>query len=526
MKAVDYVIACRALLIAACIGLAGPVFAQESILRIGSDATDITTLDPHRTAVSEEKGLISMIFGGLVRFPPGSADPEKIEGDLAESWQASADGLTWTFKLRHGVQFHRSYGEVNAEDVVYSLMRAADPKRSSFSSTFEPVKDVSALDSHTVRIQLKAPVPSLLGLVANYHGGMIVSRRADQDLKDAFKLKPVGFGPFEFVEHQKQREVVLKAHDKYFRGKPKIERIVYRFIPSEAIRGLAFATGELDLVAGQRDQRWVQRARLWAPPKDQSSVKVDVFGPGEFRTLMLNRRIKPLDDPRVREAVARAVDVQELVHFVGADIVKPGRSVVPPGYAGEVDVGPKFPYHLGKSKALLTEAGYANGITLRAVVSSTASQLSVMEVVQKQLKRAGINLTMDVVEHAAYHAQIRKDASAIIFYGAARFPVADSYLTEFYHSRSEIGAPTQVTNFSHCNAADKEIDAARATPNAAARSSLWRVAQVKINADLCAIPLFDLQQVWARRGALDYGVPLEGAMNLFPPINEKSTLKK
>ncbi|MDB5875344.1 MAG: extracellular solute-binding protein family 5 [Ramlibacter sp.] len=516
----------RTLILAACVTLSAPVLAQESVLRIGVAATDVSTLDPHRTGATQEKGLISMIFGGLVRFPPGSANPEKIESDLAESWQSSADGLVWTFKLRRGVQFHRNYGEATADDVIYSLTRAADPKRSSFSSTFEAIKEVRALDPYTVRIQLKAPVPSLLGLVANYHGGMIVSRKADQELKEGFKLKPVGFGPFEFVEHQTQREVVLKAHDKYFRGKPKIARVAYKFINSDTTRGLAFATGELDLIAGQRDQRWVERARKWAPPKDQAPVKVDVFGPGEYRTLMLNRRIKPLDDPRVREAVARAVDVQELVRFVGGDVATAGRSVVPPGYAGEADVAPKFGHDLARAKTLLTEAGHPNGITLKVVVSNVGPQLSVMEVIQGQLKRAGITLAMDVMEHTTYHAQIRKDVSALVFYGAARFPVADSYLTEFYHSRSEIGAPTQVTNFSHCSAADKEIDAARAEPNAVSRNSLWRLAQVKINADLCAVPLFDLQQVWVRRGSLDYGSPLEGALNLIPPITEKTTFKK
>ena len=496
-----------------------PAAAQEKVLRVGAQATDIATLDPHRTSSTHEKGPISWIFGGLVRFPPGSADPAKIEGDLAESWVRATDGLTWTFKLRKGVQFHRGYGEATAEDVVYSLARATDPKRSSFSSSFQQFQKVEALDAYTVRITLKAPVPSLLGLVSNYHGGMVVSRKADQELGDGFKLKPVGFGPFEFVEHQTQRELTLKAHDKYYRGKPKIDKIAYKFISSDASRDLAFTSGELDLSHGKREQRWVERAR------QSTGSKVDVFGPGEFRTIFINANIKPLDDRRVREALARAIDVPQLIKFVGADVLRPGVSVVPPGYLGEADVGPKFPHDIAKVKALLAEAGFPQGITIKAVVSNNNAQQPVMEVIQNQLKRAGINLVMDVVDHTTYHAQIRKDVSAIVFYGAARFPVADSYLTEFYHSASEIGAPKQVTNFSHCKVADAEIDAARSTADPAKRLALWRTAQEKINAEICAVPLFDLQQVWLRRDRLDYGVKLEGALNLAPPISELSSLK-
>ena len=251
---------------------------------------------------------------------------------------------------------------------------------------------------------------------------------------------------------------------------------------------------------------------------------MDVFGPGEFRTIFINANIKPLDDIRVREALARAIDVPQLIKFVGADVLRPGVSVVPPGYLGEADVGSKFPHDIAKVKALLAEAGFPQGITIKAVVSNNNAIQPVMEVIQNQLKRAGINLVMDVVDHTTYHAQIRKDVSAIVFYGAARFPVADSYLTEFYHSASEIGAPKQVTNFSHCKVADAEIDAARSTADPAKRLALWRTAQEKINAEICAVPLFDLQQVWLRRDRLDYGVKLEGALNLAPPISELSSL--
>lgn len=493
--------------------------AQEKVLRVGAQTTDIVTLDPHRTSTTQEVGPISWMFGGLVRFVPGSASPDKIEADLAESWQRSPDGRVWTFKLRKGVQFHRGYGEATADDVVYSLNRAADPKRSSFSSSFAQFQKVEALGPQTVRITLSAPVPSLLGIVANYHGGMIVSRKADQELGDAFKLKPVGFGPFEFVEHQTQRELVMKAFEGYYLGKPKISRIVYKFIPSDSSRELAFASGELDMMIGKREQRWVDRMR------QIPGAKVDVFGPGEFRTVFLNQRIKPLDNHRVREAISRAIDVGQLVKFIGAEVTTPGSSPVPPGYLGEADVPPKYAHDVARAKALLAEAGYGQGLTIKAVVSNNDAIQPVMEVIQNQLKQAGINLVMDVVDHTTYHAQIRQDISALVFYGAARFPVADSYLSEFYHSSAEIGAPKQVTNFSHCKVADAEIDAARSEPSPEKQLALWKTAQQKIQMEICSVPLFALKQVYVRRNTLDYGYPLEGAMNLNPLITERSSLK-
>ncbi|HYC38530.1 MAG TPA: ABC transporter substrate-binding protein [Usitatibacter sp.] len=492
--------------------------AQDKVLRAAVQATDIATLDPHRTSSTHEKTPISWMFGGLVRFKPGSADPSQIEGDLAESWTESKDGKVWTFKLRKGVMFHGNYGEATAEDVVHSYTRGADPKRSSFSSTFTQFEKVEAIDPYTVRITLKNAVPSLLGLVSNYHGGMIVSARADKELGDKFKLKPVGFGPFEFVEHQTQRQVVLKAHDKYYRGKPKIARIELKFINSDSSRDLAFSSGELDLIYGKREQRWVERTR------QQKGAKVDIFRPGEFRTLMINQRIKPLDDRRVREALYRAVDVSQLLKFVGSDVAKPGRSAVPPGYLGYTEAGPQYAYDVAKARALLAQAGHPN-LAIKAVVSNNSSQLPVMEVIQGQLKKAGITLNMEVVDHTTYHAQIRKDVSAVVFYGAARFPIADQWLTEFYHSASEIGSPTQVTNFSHCRAADAEIKYARDDPDPVKRLALWKVAQEKIAQEICSVPLFELLQVWARTEKLDYGYKLDGSLNLAPPITEKTVLK-
>src|SRR3546814_3026649 len=230
-------------------------------LRVAINAPDVANLVPHRAIATADKSLVGWMFNGLVRFPPGSANPGEIEPDLAESWTVSDDGLVWTFKLRQGVKFHGDWGVLTAEDVVYSLERAADKERSSFAGTYDGFEEITAVDPLTVRIELSYPVPGFLGLVANYHGGNIVSTKAAEALGAEFNSNPVGTGPFLLAERVTQQHVRLEAHKDYFRGAPKIDTIMYRFIPSDSSRDLAFASGELDLISGKREQRWVENAR-------------------------------------------------------------------------------------------------------------------------------------------------------------------------------------------------------------------------------------------------------------------------
>ena len=493
--------------------------AQGITLRISAGGADISTLDPHRASATTDKVLMGWMFNGLVRFPPGSADPKAIEPDLAERWQASPDSKTWTFFLRKGVKFHGSWGELTADDVIYSLTRSGDTKRSTFANDFSSIESLTKIDDHTVRIQLKYPDAAFLGRVSNYHGGNIVSRKAAEELGAKFASNSIGTGPFAFAQHVTQQHVKLVAHEGYFRGKPKIDEILYRMIPSDSARELAFASGELDAIYGKREQRWVDTARR------RANQTIDIFRPGEFRSLHLNRTIPPLDDVRVRRAVAHAVNVDELIQFVGKDVGPRGCSVVPPGYLGEDCSVGTYAFDPARAKALLAEAGHANGVTIKSVVSNISAQLPFMEIIQAQLAKVGIKLEMSVVDHPTYHAQSRGNASGLVFYGAARFPVADTYLSEFYHSAAIIGTPTAVTNFSYCKVADEEITKARSEPDPARQLALWKEAQRKIFEDVCAIPLFDLMQVWARSKRLDYGYTLTGAMNLGPPITEMTTLQ-
>ncbi len=490
--------------------------AARPTLRVSSGAADNATFDPHRATSTHDKGVVSQMFNGLVRFPPGSADPTKLEPDLAESWDVSDDRKVWTFHLRKGVQFHGNYGEMKADDVVYSLERAADPKRSSFASTFVGMDNVEALDDYTVRVTLKYPDAGFLGRVSNYHGGNIVSKKAAEKLGNKFGASPIGTGPFAFSEHVTQQYVKLVANDKYFRGKPKAAGIMYRMIPSDSARELAFASGELDITQGKREQRWVASAR-------KRGYNVDIFEPAEFRILHLNRTIKPLDNLKVREAIAAAVDVDQILKYVGNDVGTKGCSVVPNGYLGHDCSAGAYKHDVAYAKKLLSEAGYPNGIEIKSIVSNISAQQPIMEIIQAQLAEAGIKLNMEVVDHATYQARSRKDQSAIVFYGAARFPNADAYLSEFFDSASAIGSPTAMSNFSHCSVADKSIRAARIEPDHAKQLALWKDAQREIHDDVCGIPLFGLKQVWLHSSKVHLGYDLKGALNLAPPVTENTT---
>lgn len=489
--------------------------AQKKNLVIGAASADAGKLDPHQTSQGADIGPLNWVFNALVRIRPGNINPELIEPDLAESWTSNATNTEWTFKIRQGVQCHGNYGEFTAEDAAYSLKRAADKARSSFAGEMEPLKSAEATDKYTLKVTLNNPIPSALGLLANYHGGFMVCKKAAEEMGEGFAKKPIGTGPFMFVEYQPQQFIKLAANKQYFRGPPQLDEILYRYIPSDATRDLAFQSGELDMVFGRQTDEWVKRMSA------VKGVKVAALEPAELNTLYLNITAKPLDDIRVRQAFAHAINREEMVQLLGSEVSREAVSVIPNGNLGLAPQ--KLPdYDIQKAKQLLAQAGFPNGLTIKAIVSTHPTLLKIVEGLQAQLARAGITVQMETVDHPTWHTQIRKDLSPIVMYQAARFPVADAYLTPFFHSAAIVGKPTAITNFSHCNVADKEIEAARSEPNLAKQKELWAAAQQKALAALCGIPFSESLQVWAWRDTLDLGAPMTGSLNLVPHLTERT----
>lgn len=490
-----------------------PTDAREQVVRVALKASDIRSLDPHYGTTTIDYACIDPMFNALVRFKPGDIDPEKIQPDLAEGWNVSRDGLVWTFYLRKGVQFHKGYGELTAEDVKYSLEKAASKETSGFAKDFDALDKVEIVDPYTVRLTFKEHVPSVLGILTDYHGGFIVCKKAVEEMGlEKFKTNPIGTGPFMLEDYVPKQKLVAVRHEAYFRGKPLLDKVEFWFMPDASSREMAFRKGEIDICEGEREQAWIDKM------KKVPQTSVDVFGPGETLTLHFNTSKKPLDNKQCREALAFGISRQELMDFLGKDVTAALVSPIPTDYLGGTTDVPLYEHDISKAKDLMKSAGFEKGFALKTVITEMSDYRRPMEQIQAQLRRIGVDLQMDVIAHSAYHQQIRKDVNPIVLYVCARFPTADPILTQFYHSNSIVATPTAITNFSHYKEIDDLIEQARGETDMEKQKELWATAQRKILEDAVAYPLCVTKFVFARKDYVDLGYQMKSTLTLVDTI--------
>ncbi len=514
--------------------VATPEPKEAVVLRYADKAADLGTLDPHFASATNDRNIVDMVFNGLVRYKPGNGSV--IEPDLAEAMPEPeiVDGKqVWTFKLRQGVMCHPTDEvpayELTSEDVLYSLEKSANPDRSAFAGEYGGMT-FEAVDDYTVKITLDQPISPVLFFpkVADYAGGFIVCKKAIEAMGDeAFKTHPVGTGPFMFKNYSAQEKVELVANEDYFRGRPLLDGIDYRYMPELNSRELGLLSGELDVINGAAEGIWVERM------SQEEGVRVDVYGVGEVATIHFNLTVEPLDNPLVRKAIAYALDRDEFLALFGQPVSENVYSPVPakflPGGLTQVEVAEldlEYPLDRDKAKELLAEAGYPDGFSLKVVSSERESYLKNYQSMQAQLAEVGIDLEIEVVDHSTMHDQIRKDVNPIVIYVAWR-PNADVYLTRFYHSDSIVvtGAKPD-TNFSHYDQLDEMIETARGELNPDKQIDLWKEAQIKLLDEMITYPLQYQNQVTARATYVDYGHELVSALALYPQITEDTRIIK
>ncbi len=504
----------------------------DNLLRLGLNVSGMGKLDPHFAAGSQDRVFADMVFNGLLRYKPGEAPT--IEPDLAESlpeFEMVGKKQVWTISLKKGVMFHSAPGmasyEMSADDVVYSLQKSSDPNFSAYAGEYADW-EVKAAGRYSIRITLKQPVSSVLFLpkLTNYAGGFIVSKKAIETWGyDEFGKRPIGTGPFKFHSYERGKKLTLRANSNYFRGKPLLAGVEIHFYPNLADREKRFFQGHLDVITGSGAKGWIEKtAKI-------GGVIVDTFGVGEVSALYFNSASAPLDDIRVRRAIAYALDRGAFLNTTSKEIAEKVFSPVPemflPGGLNKEEVdglGLAYQKNINKAKKLMAEAGYAKGFTLDLVASEKRIYRSLYKVLQKELSQVGITCKITEVNHSEMHRQIRKNPKSIVIYAAWR-PNADAYLTRFFHSDSTVVTGEKPdTNFSHYGAIDKLIEDARLEIYPERQINLWKQAQIRILSDMVAYPLLFTRQMFARKNNVDYGHSLGATMALYPQITEKTRL--
>ena len=452
-----------------------------------------STLDPARINDSYSRSVAQQVFDCLVQFDQTLT----ITPALAQFWKSSRDGLTWTFTLKRGVKFHHGR-EVTADDVVYSFTRILDPNtRSGAADLFvnimgaqefregraSRVAGLTVLDRYTVRVTLSeafAPFVSVLAVGQ----AKIVPRELVEQQGEAFGTRPVGTGPFTFVRWDRGKEILLAANPDYFDGMPKFTRLVYRIFPGENFDAMysQFSRGQLeDCPIPTSDYRRILGLT------NQIYVKRPMFS---VRFYGLNRRLKPLDDRRVRQALIHAIDRTAVIEEVFLGRYIPARGVLPPGTQGYNPKLRGYAYDPQKARELLAEAGYPGGRGLPpiAIWSSVRDRVVVEHAqLKRYLEAAGFQPEFHYETHWPTFSRLLGDGKLPVFLYAwnADVPDPDNFLTKLFHSRS----PRNFFGYTN-PAIDDVLVHARTEPDLRRRVELYRQAEQAIIDDAPIIPFW------------------------------------
>ncbi len=345
------------------------------------------------------------------------------EPDLATGWSANSDGSVWTLTLREGVQFHDGT-DFDAADVVYSLNRVLDPEMGSPAhSAVKMMQTVVALDAFTVQINLESTFADLPLQLMDPRLRII-----PEGSGDTIGQTGIGTGPFQLEKFDPDGTTILSAFDGYWEGTPKLERMEIIGIPDANTRMQAFLAGQLDMERGLRPL--VRRAL-----KRSSKYVVQEIPTGNWSGFVFRTDVAPFNDVRVRRALRLAVDRAEMLKLAldGGGIISCDTPVGPGDqYRSEMSCD----RDVEQARALLTEAGYPDGIDVTLHVSSIDASWSPMAVVyQDHAAEAGIRVKIKNASADGYWTEVwmHKDVFATSW---GERP-ADQVLNEAFHSEAK-----------------------------------------------------------------------------------------
>ena len=351
-------------------------------------------LDPTSAAAGAiDSVLYSNVFEGLTRF---ASDGSIIPG-LAQSWVISDDGLTYTFTLAEGVTFHDGT-TMDAEDVKFSLDRArAEDSANAQKALFASIADVEAVDASTVKITLSAPNGSLLFNLA-WGDAVIVAPESIENIKQA----PVGTGAFKFANWVQGDNITLEKNADYWGTPAKLDKVTFKFISDPTAAFAAVMAEDVDVFAGYPAPENVPQFE--ADPRFQVIV-----GNTEGETILsTNNKMPPFDNVKVREAMAHAIDRQAIIDGAMFGLGTPIGTHFAPHNPDYVDLTAGSAYDPEKAKALLAEAGFAEGFTTTLKLPPPSYARRGGEIIAAQLREVGIQTEITNLEWAQWLEEVFK----------------------------------------------------------------------------------------------------------------------
>ncbi len=518
---------------------AAPLHAEtaKSILFLAEDVPSGLDLDGASASITtSQTGMVNImepLFGYATKGENASGitvpDFSKFEGRLVDSWTFDAKALVWTLHLRHGVKGCTG-DEFTAKDVVYTYQRAKSVSGSTpvgwFLANVASIKgftadvfkdpaarkltddEVKAVDDYTVTIAqsepnaLFLPVMTVFGTYV-FDATLMKAHATDKDpwAHDyANNVGPASFGPYCVERWAKNEEIIFKANPNYYRGKPAIDRVIMRRVPQSSNRLVILRTGQAQLTQNLTP-------REFDSLRGAPGVKVEGVEGNESLFIIMNFKIKPFDNIKLRRAIAYAIPTEQIIKTGYFGQAKPWKSVVPSIYPGYAEPPTQYAYDPAKAKAMLAEAGYPDGKGLDAfhdsfqltyVAEKESTVGPIVNIIQSALRQVGIPATLNPIPLAQFgdRTLVKRDLPfALNDYDKAIGVDAGYTLQLFFVSVAKGGIANESDYSSPF--VDETWPKARVETDPAKRNALLAAMQDQIMKDVAWLPIVEFKTQYA-----------------------------
>ena len=490
---------------------------EESDFRGGdlviATSADAVSLDPATSNDIPSANVQENIYETLIDFDENM----ELIPKLATDWK-EIDETTWEFTLREGVTFHDG-SPFNASVVKANMERVIDPAVASPRALlYDMITDIEVIDDYTVRIKTEKPFAPLPAHLAHNGGGMVSLEAIEKDYEamengeepgSYINEHPIGTGYFQFQEWEREQYIQLVRYEDYWDEPAYVDTVTFKVVPEDLTRIAELETGDVhisDPISPSDVARIEKTDGLYVNIQD--SVNLSYIG--------FNVQKEPFDDVRVRQAVAMAIDKEQIIDGLYGGVGIPAIGPLAPTVFGYDDSVKGLPFDQEEAKALLREAGYKDGFTTTIWTNDHRERIDTAINIQAQLKEIGIEVEIKTMDWGTYLERTANGEHDIYLLGwSASTADADYGLYALFHS-SQVGAPGNRT-FIQNHEIDSMLDEARETLDEEKRLALYKEVQEKLMEES---PMIYLHHQQFLLGARDEVRNLEQSPNQLLQLKE------